>query len=255
MRFLLCITGTLLVTQAAHSQPQLGNLYHHTNVDGSVSVFAENHGFVPYTLTLMAELTRMSSSLALPATIGLFPSKQPRLIAVFTPEPGQVHSFRYSQRNQFGIYPTQVPDTSYAYGLPFALAVGAALPPYCTSNTQIPGNPHPYFFTLPASTVVRAARVGIVATIRQDVRKTRGATANYVVVFHEDGSYAWYQNLRIGPAPVSIGQRVSEGDLIGCSSAEKSRPPLYFGVEYPGKEKPVDIPVIFKSPENQLLRL
>ncbi|RZL07740.1 MAG: M23 family metallopeptidase [Hymenobacter sp.] len=238
--FLLC-----LLSQAAIGQPQLGRIYHLANPDGSIAIVGENHGFAPYTVYLSAELVNMHSTQPLPAKFAIYPSQEPRLLTTLIAD-RQPYSFKYKYPYQLGIYTSRAPDTSYVYSLPFKLPAGEALPPCSTDTTTVPGNRYPYFFSLPAGTAVCAARVGIVYTIRQDVAKTKGAKANYLIVFHEDGGVAWYQNLEKNAASVKIGQRVAEGDTLGYVSSEKQHPPLYFDVEYPGEEHPQAVPVTFR---------
>jgi hypothetical protein len=247
-----CLIGLSLLIRPALAQPQLGKIYHVANPDQSIAILGENHGFVPYTVTLSAELVNMHSTDALPAKFVIFPSKEPRLLTTLIPERAP-YSFRYKSPYQIGLYTGRAPDTSYVYRLPFQRQVGQALPPCSTDNTAVPGNRYPYFFSLPAGTAVCAARAGIVATIRQDVAKTKGPQANYIIVFHEDGSLAWYQNLQKNTAAVTIGQRVAAGDVLGLVSNEKQPPPLYFDVEYPGQQSPLVVPVVFQVGD-QLLR-
>lgn len=243
MKSIACLFFLLLLGQVAFGQREL-KIYHLTNSDSSVSIFSENHGFVPFTIPLRLELVNMHSVPPLPPKLVIFPSKGPRLLATLVPD-RHPYSFRYKiPAYQLGIYTGHAPDTSYVYSLPFKLDVGAALPPYRTSSPAAPGNP--YFFALPAGAAVCAARAGVVATIRQDVAKTKGAQANFIIVYHEDGGVAWYQNLQKNAVLVKVGQRVAAGDTLGYLSSEKQHPPLYFDVEYPGEESPQAVPVTFR---------
>ena len=252
MKNILYLFLLLLVSQATLGQPQLGRIYHLTNPDGSIAIVGENHGFAPYTVYLSAELVNMHSTQPLPAKFAIYPSQEPRLLTTLLID-REPYSFHYKYPYQLGIYTSHAPDTSHIYSLPFKLHPGEALPPCSTDNTKVPGNRYPYFFSLPAGTAVCAARAGIVYTIRQDVTKTKGGQANYLIVFHEDGGVAWYQNLEKNAAAVKIGQRVAEGDTLSYVSSEKQHPPLYFDVEYAGERFPQAVPVTFRV-GNKLFR-
>ena len=241
MRIIFFLFLSFLLIQTAIGQPT----YHITNPDNSISIVSENHGFAPITVSLSAELVNMHSTQLLPAKFVVYPSNEPRLLTTLIPD-RQPYSFKYKCPYQIGIYTGHAPDTSYVYSLPFKLHNGDALPLCSTDNTTVPGNRYPYFFSLSAGTAVCAARAGIVATIRQDVTKTKGAQANFIIIFHEDGSLAWYQNLQKNAVSVKIGQRVSEGDTLGYVSTEKQHPPFYFDVEYPGEKYPQALPVTFR---------
>ncbi|WP_165370393.1 M23 family metallopeptidase [Hymenobacter persicinus] len=210
---------------------------------------------MPYTVYLRADLRHVTSSVPLPARIVVFPGKKPQLLTTFTPEPDQPFYFRYYAPNQLGIYTGQLPDTAYVYRLPYQSAVPAEPPHIITRKGNGPEPWYPYFFPLPGGTALCAAREGIVATLRQDARRNRGSDGNFVIIIHEDGSYAWYQNLRQQSATVRIGQRVAQGDVIGYSCANDDNPVLYFTVNYPGAtaEKIETAPVVFGN-GTQLLR-
>jgi murein DD-endopeptidase MepM/ murein hydrolase activator NlpD len=248
-----CLFLFLVLGQTAFGQREL-KIYHLLNRDSSVSIFSENHGFVPFTIPLRLELVNMHSVPPLPPKQVIFPSKEPRLLTTLVPD-RRPYSFRYKVPSyQLGGYTGHAPDTSHVYSLPFQLSTSAALPPYSTSSPTAPGNRYPYFFALPAGAAVCAARTGVVATIRQDVAKTEGAQANFIIVYHEDDGVAWYQNLQKNTALVKVGQRVAVGDTLGYLSSEKQHLPLYFDVEYPGEEAPQAVPVTFRVGD-KLLRL
>lgn len=253
MKYSYCLFLLLLLSQTARAQRQV-KLYHRANPDSSIALIAENHAAIPFTLSLSVELVNMHCTPVLPAKVVLFPAQAPRVLTTFQAEQ-QPYSFRYKVPSyQLGIYTGQAPDTSYVYRLPFQLTPGEALPPCRTQSPMAPGNRYPYFFVLPAGAAVCAARAGIVATIKQDVAKVKGGYANFIIVYHEDGGVAWYQNLQKNAAAVKVGQRVAAGDTLGYLSSEKQHPPLYFDVEYPGEQGPQAVPVTFEV-GNQLVRL
>lgn len=245
MRTILAIAFSLALRLPVFCQPQLASVYHVQNEDGTVSIFGSNTGFVPYTVVLKAKLVHMTSSVVLPARIVVHPAKQPVLLTKLIPEPNQIPSFQYNYPYQIGEYTGLLPDTSYVYALPFKLLAGENMPTCSTDNKALPGNLHPYFFSLAEGTPIYASREGIVATIRQESKGNKGVKANFITVYHVDGSDACYQNLKKESAAVRIGQQVAKGDLLGYYSGEKQNPGLFFTVEYPGEIYPIAVPVIF----------
>ncbi|GAB3866404.1 hypothetical protein GCM10028824_06930 [Hymenobacter segetis] len=201
---------------------------------------------MPYTVALNAKLVHMTSSVVLPAKIVVYPGKQSVLLARLTPEPNQTSSFRYDCPYQIGAYTGLQPDTSYVYALPFKRRTGEQMPNCNTNNKDLPGNPHPYFFSLAKGTPIHASRAGIVASIRQDLKGNKGPKANYIIVYHADGSYAWYQNLKHESVAVRIGQQVAEGDLLSYYGGTKQNAGFYFTVEYPGAIYPIAVPAVFR---------
>ena len=107
-------------------------------------------------------------------------------------------------------------------------------------------------FAMPRGTPVLAARAGTVLYLQDGF--TEGGTdpdlleqANLVVVAHSDGTMASYGHLSRG-IPVSTGDTVAEGDLLGLSGATgfAGRPHLHFHVgqrmlRAPGRTVPVKL--------------
>lgn len=253
MKISLYLFLLFLLSHTATSQRRF-KIYHVVNPDSSISILGENHEFVPLTIPLSIEVVNMRSTQPLLANTVFLSSKEPRLVATLIPE-RRPYSFKYKVPSyQLGIYTGHAPDTSYVYSLPFKLNTGDAMPLCNTKNTAAPGNRYPYFFSLPAGAAICAARAGIVATVRQDAARAKGARVNFIIVSHEDGGVAWYQNLQKNGATVKVGQHVAEGDTLGYLSSEKQYLPLFFDVEYPGEITPQAVPVTFRVGD-RLVRL
>jgi murein DD-endopeptidase MepM/ murein hydrolase activator NlpD len=92
-------------------------------------------------------------------------------------------------------------------------------------------------WTVAEGTVVCAAREGRVVGVKQD-SSTGGADekfrpyANYVVIKHEDGTFAEYLHLQKDGALVQLGDQVTVGQPIGLSGQTgfASKPHLHFDV-------------------------
>lgn len=117
---------------------------------------------------------------------------------------------------------------------------------------------------MPEGTQICAARGGRVVAVKQDSReggtepKFRRGFANYVVVRHEDGSFAEYCHIRQGGARVAVGQEVKAGEPIALSgnTGFSSQPHLHFSVFYnlDGIERRT-LPVSFKLPSGAVAQL
>lgn len=109
-------------------------------------------------------------------------------------------------------------------------------------------------FSMPVGTKVTAARAGIVVASRADVSTGGSDLAfkkdyNYIVIRHEDGTYAEYLHLDKGGVLVRTGDKVTQGQEIGLSGATgyTSGPHLHFAVfnTVTGKERRT-IPIEFE---------
>ena len=228
----------------AYCQSQIGNVYHADNQKGTVFIYAENNGFVPCTLTLTAKLVNAACESPLPGRFVIFPSKMPQVVTSITYKPGQFYTFDYSYSSQFGIYTGHAPDSSYVYELPFQRNTGVATRFF--HNRFQRKLHHHYFFNLPENVPVRAAREGIVAAIRQDLPTAKGHSSNYIIVFHEDGTYAEYTNFNKDSAAPRLGQRVVKGEIL-CYASGLKKHWFRFNVQYPGTTAGKEISVIFTN--------
>ncbi len=110
-------------------------------------------------------------------------------------------------------------------------------------------------FLMPVGTKLCAARAGRVIGLRSDatlggVNKKFKKDFNYVLIRHDDGTFAEYAHLKHDGVFVKIGQEVKEGDAIGLSgnTGFTSSPHLHFSVFYTvSGSKRITIPVTFKS--------
>lgn len=208
---------------------------------GSVTLMAENTSPCPYTVVLTCELTNMRADVVLPFRKVLVPSKKRVVLARLTADPGMPYRYNYSYQYYLGNTLVPPPATAYAYGLPFEQGKEYRL--IQGSNGAFShANKYALDFQMPENSVVCAAREGIVAEIKQDsdtgcptsACKSQG---NYVVVFHEDGSYATYAHLRLNGSLVHLGQQVARGEAIGYSgnTGWSSAPHLHLDVAAPAE--------------------
>jgi murein DD-endopeptidase MepM/ murein hydrolase activator NlpD len=134
---------------------------------------------------------------------------------------------------------TKMPDKNYAYGYPFTKS-------HLFKISQGPGGEFShkdmfaYDFTMPVGTPVIASRDGIVAVIKANSGVGGPSRkfiddANYISVYHSDGTIANYLHLNKNGVVVKAGQSVKKGELIGYSgnSGFSSGPHLHFEVVQP----------------------
>jgi murein DD-endopeptidase MepM/ murein hydrolase activator NlpD len=92
-------------------------------------------------------------------------------------------------------------------------------------------------WTVPVGTIVCAAREGRVVGVKQDSDiggpdRSFRPFANYILIKHVDGTFAWYVHLQKDGAMVQIGDEVTTGQPIGLSGQTgfASKPHLHFMV-------------------------
>lgn len=100
---------------------------------------------------------------------------------------------------------------------------------------------------MPIGTHILAARAGTVTAIKGQYQDGTKQKANFVKIQHDDGTVAEYYHLTQNGPRVSVGDRVTQGQLVALSgnTGDSSQPHLHFQVEACAGQG--SIPVTFKN--------
>jgi len=108
-------------------------------------------------------------------------------------------------------------------------------------------------------TTIKAAREGVVVGVKDDyalggVDNFFMDKANFIQVYHEDGTWAIYAHILLGSAVVKSGDQVKAGDILAKSgsSGYSSGPHLHFVIQKNVGLKAESIPFQFKNSRGQL---
>lgn len=190
------------------------------------------------TVTLTMTLVNASASRQLPLVIDSKGRRSFELVTVRRSDPQRAWNYRYQYCWRPGRRGT-VATNSFAYRLPYVsgayTVVQADFGSF--SHQQGSGDEHAIDWEMPVGTRICAAREGTVVAIRQDSdvggedRKYKHAP-NYVVLRHDDGTFAEYCHLTKNGVIASLGQKVKTGQPLGFSgdTGFQSRPHLHFAV-------------------------
>jgi len=187
-------------------------------------LFANNVAYCPTSLKLELELTNMKLAHPMPDHI-VIPARAERFrLAEIQPVEG-AKKVGYSSRIAFvlGDVGLKEPNSKYIYDLPFER--GKQFVVFQGYNGKASHtNQYALDFSMPEGTPVYAAREGIVVNVRETNTQSCPQAEcaqynNFVLVYHDDGSFAEYTHLQKNGAKVSKGDKVKKGTLLGLSGS------------------------------------
>lgn len=154
-------------------------------------------------------------------------------------------------------------DTLYPYALPFKRGhrykvIQGYNGRYTHKN---PDSRYAIDFQMPIGDTVCAARKGVI--IKTQDKYTKGGRnrkfkpyANFILIYHEDGTVTQYVHLKHKGVLVKPGDIVEKGQAIGLSgnTGWSTEPHLHFSVYIPKNGKLVSIPAMFHKVSGKKLR-
>lgn len=205
---------------------------------GKQLIQAQNNGPAPIWATVhLHDPVNATIDRPSPIAVLVSPGETITLATVTGTVPGQ--QFRIATNYKFSIGTPDVvqsPDASYL--LPFQngqqVTVGQVVGGKITTHNS-PASKYAVDFTVPTGTPIVAARKGKVVDIDQNY--TEGGAdpllkANHVLILHEDGTLGLYSHLAQSRIPLTFGQPVEAGELLGYSgnTGYSTGPHLHFVV-------------------------
>ncbi len=208
---------------------------------GRTVLCMQNNEMCPVSVVLKLSLRNMKSSEA-PDRIYVIPKTKDKVrLTVLTTIKQRVKAgYSYSYTAYFGNINQVDFDEDYEYDLPYKTDDKYRIEQgYDGKDTH--QNENALDFDMPEGTEVLAAREGVVVDV---VESNIGSCfseecrwkANYVLIYHPDGTFADYAHLKYNGAMVKVGDFVQKGDLIGFSGKTgfAKGPHLHFVCFIPG---------------------
>lgn len=192
-----------------------------------------------FTVTVDAELQNMTPSRPLPFTVEAAGRSAFNLVRFDITEAGEAWRYRYRYHWLIGGR-GNARRSDWEYAMPFSIGIRPRImqgPFGSYSHQEGSNSEHAVDWDVPEGTVVRAARGGEVVAARNDSSFSGRdpklkPLANYVVIKHDDGTFAEYQHLQKGSVMVEMGDEVVTGDPIARSgnTGYSTAPHLHFSV-------------------------
>jgi len=221
--------------------------------DNTINFYARSPFYCHYTVQVQFEVfENMTSSIPLPAVLVVEPLAERQFLLSVKQNP-KANSWKYKVQYRFdqGNLLNTKHDDSYGYLLPYkSLRAHKLMQGYFGkfSHAEI----HALDFEMPTGTEVVAAREGVVTEVKED-SSTGGLTrdfidkGNFVLIYHNDGTFGSYYHLKRNGALVQPGQKITKGEVIGLSgnTGWSSAPHLHFEVLLPSIDDKETVPTKF----------
>lgn len=225
--------------------------------DDAFHVTVANDNPFSITLTLKVSGNNYKLNIRQPVTKVIDGNTTKHLLTVFVKDKNKGFDFNTNYSWVMGDVHARH-DDSYIYDLPFesgkSFRIGQSYDGTFSHSGKIR---YSVDFMMPLKTRVLAARSGRVVQLYEN--SDRGGeseefknTANYVVIEHNDGTFAEYAHLSRNGVFVSLGQKVYESQVIGLSgnTGYSSGPHLHFMVVKANKDGTTEsVPVRFETKE------
>ncbi len=213
------------------------------------------------TITVRMSLVNMAASTILPVTVDAKGRSRFELLTIQAIDPRQPFRYQYDYKWRPGRR-SGVMTNSFVYALPYGEKSCRVLQgPHGAFSHQVgSGFENAIDFRMPIGSKVCAARDGTVVAFWQDSNAggpdpTNRPYANYIVVAHEDGTFAEYCHLKKNGVLVGLGQKVKTHDAIALSgnTGHSSEPHLHFGVfcNLDGTNR-ISIPIKFATQSGEI---
>jgi hypothetical protein len=217
------------------------------------------------TVTLSLSLVNMAASSEVPLTVDAMGRDYFGLVTLRPIDPRKHWKYQWRYQWRLGRRGTAT-SSSVAYALPYVgeshRVVQGAYGSF--SHQEGSGSENAIDWAMPVGSEVCAARGGTVVAVRQDSDaggpdEKYMACANYVVVGHDDGTFAEYCHLKRGGVLVALGQRVKCNEPLGLSgnTGRSTVPHLHFAVFCTidgSSRRTIPVQFVTKSGEVETLR-
>lgn len=251
------------IASFCQQQQQLKTKLYNEKIQNGYNVLVDNDEFCPVSMNIDLELTNMTSSngnhkiFVIPAKTKGFVITQLQIV-----KPNGGGGFKTkSQANYGDATVTQTKD--YQYSLPFQKGESFAVHQGYNGNFSHQ-NENSIDFTMPTGTEITAARDGVVVKVVENndqgcADRSCASFNNYILIYHNDGTFSQYVHLKLNGALVNEGDVVKENDLLGYSGATgwANGPHLHFMVFIQRIDKPETLRTKFKinnGNESQFLK-
>lgn len=186
------------------------------------SIYVDNPAFCPVSVAVEFEFKNIKLDTDAITTFLVKANSTKVLLATASvDDKSKASKFNYKYSVHFGDDKQSTYDKDFVYQLPFEK--GNAFGLYQGYNGSFSHqNENSLDFTMPVGTPVKAIRDGIVIKLVENnvlvcPKKECAKYNNYVIIYHNDGTFAEYAHLKRNGVLVNVGDQVVQGQTIATS--------------------------------------
>ena len=245
-----------------NAQSQIGEwleLSEEKTRDGRIALSASNTGLAPLTISLdFKVLKNFKANVDLPHLFVVHPGKTVDVLELSLSRRSGTGAYEY----QFGFFLGDCLNTEYDTDFEYLLPFPEKKTYFCGQGYNGKFSHAGLYcldFDMPVGDKVTAARGGVVIDIKEDSKRGCKSSkcqqdGNYIVIYHEDGTFGNYVHLEFNGVAVEIGDVIEPGQHIGYSgnTGWSSGPHLHFEVFRTEFNKRISLPTKFKIGKNKV---
>ncbi|MBM7555861.1 M23 family metallopeptidase [Halanaerobacter jeridensis] len=248
------------LSYAAGSQEGKVEIYYEKVEAGQYKFYARNLNYAPYQIKLsFQQLRNMKVDTQLPYYGVIDARETKQYLFTVTAEEGSKYSFNYKYQYLLGD-PNAVRPDDKAYLFPYQHGNKHKLTQgynggYSHRNTLA------LDFEMKRGTPITAARSGVVVRVKENSNiggpsRRYIKHANYITIYHEDGTFADYAHLKYNGARAEVGDKVRAGEVIAYSgnTGWSRGPHLHFEIFKPIRMNHKTIATDFLNHNSQRVR-
>lgn len=196
-------------------------VYSEETSDGFI-VYADNSEYCPVTIEVNFDLKNVEIDTMHKTTFLIKEnSKKTLLTTVKVIDKTKKSKFGYSYSSNLGNNLQTEYEEDFSYSLPFLKGNSFTLDQGYNGKFSHQ-NENSLDFKMPVGTPITAVREGVVVKIVQNnvlvcPKKECAKYNNFIIIYHNDGTFTEYTHLKKNGAKVKVGDKVTEGQIIACS--------------------------------------
>ncbi len=230
--------------------------------DGTTQLYATNSGYCPLSIILdFDKIKNLKVKQNLPIKKVIPNGEEPVLLATLIPQKNKSTEYNIKLAYFLGNTLKTEHDDDYVYLLPFEKGKKCVIGQGYNGKYSHAGL-NAIDFDMKVGTKVCASRPGIVVAVKKDsdqgckTSKCK-SLANYVLIYHDDGTFASYVHLKKDGVLVEAGDHITAGQVIGISgnTGWSSGPHLHFEVYIPREGENVGVQTKFLIEDEKIVHL